>query len=489
VLQLRLERPLDADVIVVGAGPAGAATAAHLVHAGRSVLLIDRRSFPRDKVCGDFVGPVAIVELERLGITSYVDFDTTSQIRCAALYLDGELLIRQDMPAVSGLPTQGRVIPRLQLDDWVLQSALSAGAELMAGDQVTGYTVGSDGVEVTTTSGRRLRCRALVGADGSTSRIARILRGHKAAPENRIIAVRAYYEGVTAPDDEAMLLFTRGSFPGYSWLFPTGPGTANVGIGMVLETVPRAGDQLADLLADTVAHDPALSAQLADADLVGRVTAWPLTTYDPREPVVGDRVVLVGDAAGLINPLNGEGIQYALASGRWAAEMLAEQLAVDALDRHSLGWYAETVRRELRYDMALAGLIVQLIRSRALTPVWFEALRSITTRSTTDPAYAFAAGGILAGIVPANHALSVRVIGGTVAGVAARVAAGAGPGMVVAAAASGFALAYDAVHEPALVGGWMRAVLRGSLELATQAITDAGRRALSESPHRSRSTM
>jgi len=476
-------------VIVVGAGPAGAATAAHLVHAGRSVLLVDRRSFPRDKVCGDFVGPAAIVELERLGITSYADFGVTNRIRRAALHLDGELLIRKEMPAVTGLPTQGRVIPRLLLDDWVLRSALRAGAEMLAGDQVTGYTVHGDGVEVTTARGRRLRCRALVGADGSTSLVARALRGHKAAPENRIIAVRAYYEGVTSPDDEALLLFTRESFPGYSWLFPTGPGTANVGIGMVLETVPRVGDQLAALLADTVARDPALSPRLAGARLVGRVAAWPLTTYDPREAVVGDRVVLVGDAAGLINPLNGEGIQYALASGRWAAEALVGQLAADDLGRPALGRYAETVRRELRYDMALAGLVVQLIRCRALTPVWFEALRAITSRSATDPAYAFAAGGILAGIVPANQALSARVVGGTVAGAAARVAVGAGPGMAVAAAGSGFALAYDALRDPALVGGWVRSVLRGSIELAGQAAVDAGRRARPASRQRSRSIM
>jgi geranylgeranyl reductase family protein len=487
VVRLRLERSLDVDVIVVGAGPAGAATAAHLVHAGRSVLMLDRRTFPRDKVCGDFVGPSALVELQRLGVTSYTGFPATVRIRRAALFCDGELLIRQDMPAVSGLPTQGRVIPRLQLDDWVLRAALDAGADLADGEQVVGYTVDAEGVQVTTGRGRRLRARALVGADGSTSLVARAVRGHKAAPENRIIAVRAYYEDVASPDDEALLLFGRESFPGYCWLFPTGPGTANVGIGMVLETVPPAGDRLAALLADTVARDPALSPRLAAARRVGRVAAWPLTTYDPREAVMDDRVVLVGDAAGLINPLNGEGIQYALASGRWAAEALGEQLAADDLSRHALGRYARTVRRELRYDMALAGLIVQLIRCRALTPVWFEALHAITARSATDAAYASAAGGILAGIVPANRALSTRVLGGTVAGAVARVADGAGPGMAVAAAGSGFALAFDAVRDPALVGGWLRAVLRGSAELVGQAAADTARRPASR--QRSRSIM
>lgn len=466
---------MDAEVIVAGAGPAGAAAAAHLVHAGRSVLLVDRCRFPRDKVCGDFVGPAAIVELERLGVTSYPGFADTARIRGAALFLDGELLIRRDIPAL-GTVGFGRVVPRLRLDHWVLQAALSAGAGLLAGDRVTGYTVEPGGVRVTTAAGRRLRARALVGADGSTSCVARVLRGRKVGPGNRILAVRAYYTGVQGPADEAVLMFTRTSFPGYCWLFPTGAGTANVGLGMVLETVPRTVDRLAGLLARTVADDPALAPRLADAGLEGRVTAWPLTTYDPREPVTGDRVVLVGDAAGFTNPLNGEGIQYALASGRWAADTLVDRLAADALDRRSLGGYVATVRRELHYDMVLSRLIVQLIRSRSLTPVWFEALRSITGRSVTDPVYGFTAGGILAGVVPAKRALSMRVVGGTVAGAAERLAAGAGPRMAAAVAASGLALARDVVREPTRVGRWAGAVLRGSAELAVQAVAESVRR-------------
>jgi hypothetical protein len=200
-------------------------------------------------------------------------------------------------------------------------------------------------------------------------------------------------------------------------------------------------------------------------------------------------VLLVGDAAGLINPLNGEGIQYALASGRWAADTLIAQLPGDRLGARELRPYVATVRRELRYDMALAGLIVQLLRCRALTPLWFEALRTITGRAGTDAAYARATGGILAGILPASEALSARVVGGTLAGAAARLADGAAPGMTVAAAGSGFAMAFDTLQAPGYMAGWARRLLLDSVELAGQAAGDLAGRVRPGSGQRSRSIM
>jgi menaquinone-9 beta-reductase len=408
-------------VIVVGGGPAGAATAACLARKGLDVVVFDRHQFPRDKVCGDFVGPGALVELKALGITDDPAYKRTNKIRDAALFLDGRQLIVQSLPEVDGLPTYGRTIPRLQLDEWVLDAARRAGAEVLEQTRVTGFDPDHDCVTVHAENDGRSttrRAKVVVGADGSSSTVAKLLRGHAPPKDDRIMAVRMYVSGINGPSDQADLYFNGDSFPGYYWLFPTGRGEANLGLGMLLSTIPPSTEGLRDLLERLVQRDAALAERLGGHEMSGRIVGWPLTTYNPHVALVDDRVVLVGDAAGLINPLNGEGIQYALQSGRWAADTIFAGLEAGDVSASALRPYQAQVSRELRYDMALAGTVVQLIRNRSLNPVWLEALRIIVARAKHDPAYARVVGGILAGLVPASSAISVEVVRSTVEQVA-----------------------------------------------------------------------
>lgn len=408
---------VDHDVVVVGGGPAGAATAAYLAREGLDVVVFDRYQFPRDKVCGDFVGPAALVELKALGITNEPDYRRTNKIRDAALFLDGRQLIVQSLPEVQGLPTYGRTIPRLLLDEWVLGAARQAGAKVVERSRVTGFDRDHSGVSVYAEADGRSttrRAKVVVGADGSSSTVAKLLRGHSPPKDDRIMAVRIYVSGINGPSDQADLYFNGESFPGYYWLFPTGHGEANLGLGMLLATIPPSTEGLRDLLVRLVQGDDALAERLGGHEVSGRIVGWPLTTYNPRLALVDDRVVLVGDAAGLINPLNGEGIQYALQSGRWAADAILAGLDAGDVSSSGLRPYQARVSRELRYDMALAGTVVQLIRNRSLNPVWLEALRLIVARAKHDPAYAQIVGGILAGLVPASSVISVEVVRSTV---------------------------------------------------------------------------
>ena len=393
----------DYDVVVVGGGPAGAAAAARLAGRGLSTVLVDRASFPRDKVCGDFVGPMALAELDDLGLAGLAAFSATSMMSDIALHVDADPAAPLRVPRVPGMPGYGRVIPRLQLDAWIQDAARQAGATVLDGRKAEVVQQAPDAITVRGHGPEgpwQLRGRLLLGADGSNSMVARTLRGGAPPSADRMLAVRAYFDDVDGPENLGDVWFRGDTFPGYHWLFPTAGGSANVGVGMLTATYPPSGfsRNLRDMLLRLIAEDGTARRRLRGARMRGRVLGHPLTTYNPRLPLVGDRIMLLGDAAGLINPLNGEGIQYALHSARWAADVAAGQLASDRLDAAALTGYQALVRQHLQADMAMSRLVVQLFRNSNLNAVWLGALRSIAARAQTDPQYAYRVGCVLTGL-------------------------------------------------------------------------------------------
>ncbi|MGH9806539.1 MAG: hypothetical protein ACRD9W_04655, partial [Terriglobia bacterium] len=357
-----------------------------------------------------------------------------------------------------------------------------AGARVMEGCRLTGFAAGHDAVAVEAASSNghlTLRCRLLIGADGSSSTVARLMRGSPPPRRDRFIASRAYFTNVEGPDDQLDLYFDRGCYPGFYWLFPTGNGEANVGLGVALETWPAHSLTPAAMLRRLMREDAALAARLRNARLRGRIAGWPLMTYNHRLKIVSDRVILIGDAASLINPLNGEGIQYALLSARWAAETLAPCLRDGDFSARALAPFAARVESELRYDMALARLIVQFVSNRALTPVWIWASKIIAERAHKDANYARTVSGIFAGLLPARDAF--KVVGGTI-GEAARSLTSkavttsgprgwAGPGADTPQAR--FQLAYDAAKDPAGFTEWLKSAAACTMELGSQAAWNA----------------
>src|ERR1700689_2959461 len=249
----------DCDAIVVGGGPAGAAAAARLAARGFRTVLIDRASFPRDKVCGDFVGPTALAELADLGVAQAEAFRATSKMADLALHVDGDQLTVMGIPQVDGFPDYGRVIPRLQLDGWILDAARHAGATVLDGRKVTAVQQAPDAVTVRGQSAAgpwQLRTRLLLGADGSNSMVARTLRGGVPPSQDRIVAVRAYFDDVEGADGRGDIWFRGDTFPGHHWLFPTAGASANLGVGMLTSPYPPSGRNLREMLLRLSAEDP-----------------------------------------------------------------------------------------------------------------------------------------------------------------------------------------------------------------------------------------
>jgi geranylgeranyl reductase family protein len=296
---------LSADLVVIGAGPAGSAAAAWAAREGRDVLVIDAADFPRDKPCGDGLTPRAVAELQRLGLGDWLD----AHIKHRGLRLTGfggEVEI--DWPGPS-FPAYGTAVPRTQLDERVRQVAVDAGCRMRLGSKVVGTECDS---------------REVVVADGARSPVGRMLgrRWHQQTVYG--VAVRGYLPSPRADDpwlSTNLELRTRGGelLPGYGWIFPLGNGEVNIGVG-ALATQNRPADVALRKLIGHYADQ-----RRGDWDFDGSpraVSSALLPMGGAVSGVAGPNWMLIGDAAAGVNPLNGEGIDYGLEMGRFAAQML-----------------------------------------------------------------------------------------------------------------------------------------------------------------------
>ncbi|MFI5047633.1 MAG: geranylgeranyl reductase family protein [Acidimicrobiia bacterium] len=303
------------DALVVGAGPAGSTAALVLARGGARVALVDKAAFPRDKACGDLVGPRGVQVLSDLGI------GMTEAATVGDMIVVGPTGRRVRLPAFTGRTYPGHAIavPRRDFDDALRNAALAAGAEAITG-RAERPLFGDAGLEgFALSSGAELRADIVLGADGATSRVA---AAADLVDPQRVLwafAVRAYTEAHTDRPHIAFWEPTRGrAFPGYGWLFPGPAGHSNLGLGIGMRSARNAASTVTRQL-------PAFITHLRELGLIDTGThrnplgGWLKLGLVGTTPARG-RVLLIGDAAGLVNPLQGEGIGAALASGRAAAE-------------------------------------------------------------------------------------------------------------------------------------------------------------------------
>ncbi len=325
----------DADVIVVGAGPGGSSTAHALAQAGLDVLLLEKTSFPREKVCGDGLTPRAVKTLVDMGIdTSPANgFIQNRGLRI----LGGGVKLELLWPELASYPNYGLVRPRLDFDDLLAQHAQKAGARLQTLTNVTGPVVENGRiVGVTAKVGpdktpTTYRAPLTIACDGVSARLAISQGINKRDDRPMGVAVRRYYESPRHDDDmlESWLELrtpTGDLLPGYGWVFGVGDGTSNVGLGILNTTKAWKDTNYKDLMARWTSSMPK-EWQYDEEHARGPIRGAALPMGFNRQPHYRDGMLLVGDAAGAVNPFNGEGIAYAMESGRLAAEVVVQALA------------------------------------------------------------------------------------------------------------------------------------------------------------------
>jgi geranylgeranyl reductase family protein len=331
------ESPQEADVIVVGAGPAGSATACYLARAGIDVLVLEKATFPREKVCGDGLTPRGVKALVRMGVPIS---EQDGWLRNKGLrIIGGGVRLELPWPELSSYPGYGLVRSRLDFDETLARTAQQAGARLLEGVTVTGPVLDEGGriigVQARATGQpddieRQYRARVVVAADGNSSRLSLAMGLGKRDDRPLGVAVRTYYTSPRHQDDylESWLDLWDGDrlLPGYGWIFGMGDGTSNVGLGMLNTSASFKNVDYRDLLRRWLAGMPA-EWGYTEENRTEPVRGAALPMGFNRTPHYSRGLLLAGDAGGMVNPFNGEGIAYAMETGEMAAQVIAQALA------------------------------------------------------------------------------------------------------------------------------------------------------------------
>jgi len=340
---------MDHDVIVVGAGPGGATAAMALAQKGYDVLLLDRQNFPRDKVCGDAVPATALDLLLALGMKEKIaaaDFYYIDKLRLVSpkgYSMDADLEDEHHL-------IQSAIVPREKFDVLLQEHAVDSGAQfvqahvkepILEDGKVAGVRARVNG------SDKQFRSKVVIAADGVTSAIARHIRSDEHVDHHRAVALRAYIEDIDELPHQVEFYLYEEILPGYAWIFPLGEGKANIGLGMRLDTFRQKNYNLKQMLAQFM-EMPDIRKRLKNGGQLHDIATWQLNFGSQKNiQRVYDGALLIGDAAGFINPLTGGGISNALISARLAVESVHQAFLKEDFSADSLRVYEDYCKQEL----------------------------------------------------------------------------------------------------------------------------------------------
>jgi menaquinone-9 beta-reductase len=358
------------DVLVIGGGPAGASAAYWLARFGHEVTIVERKTFPREKTCGDGLTPRAVHQLNEMGLGDQLaQFHRYNGLRATGMGRQLEL----QWPSHPVYPQYGYVVRRRELDTMVARNAVAAGATLLEGHEALqpivdrGFVRGAV-VQPPTGEPIEIRARYVVVADGANSRFGRSLGTFRTREWPYGTAIRTYWESPRHAEpwiESALDVKDRNGnpMPGYGWIFPVGDGTVNIGVGL-LSTFREFKSVNTTHLLDAYAHQVADRWEIQADKPECKATSGRIPMGGSVGPKAGPSYLVIGDAAGSVNPFNGEGIDYAYETARMAAQVLHE--ALDAGDPTALQRYPSLLDDEYGEYFKVARLFARVIGRPAL---------------------------------------------------------------------------------------------------------------------------
>ena len=376
----------EVDVAIVGGGPSGAAAAHYLASHGHSVLVCEKKSFPREKTCGDGLTPRAVKVLEEMGLGEQLR--TWERVQGLRVHAAGRIL-ELPFPELEDFESFGLVKPRRELDQIVLDNAEAVGAKVLYKTQVhepvfdRGVLVGlrakRDGLD------EEVRAKFVICAEGAATKFGRSLGRERNLEYPMGLAIRQYFRSPMQSSGwfEAYLDVRSGkdNLPGYGWVFPVGDGTVNAGVGLLSTFGGWRDINLHDLQRNFVGNLPA-DWEVNYETVCSKPRAGRLFMGGSVWPPHGPGFLLTGDAAGMINPCNGEGIAYAYETGRIAGRHVDEALRSGS--NPVLSGYTEELKQTYGPYFRLGRRFVKLIGH----PVLMEKLVSLGMHSKTVMSFA-----------------------------------------------------------------------------------------------------
>jgi menaquinone-9 beta-reductase len=352
------------DVLIIGSGPAGAACAIALGNSGLSVAILDKAVFPRDKICGDALSVDVVNQLSLLkgDLTSrFHGLNTKVSSFGVRIFAPNHEFV--DLPFVhKGEEKCGYLCPRFDFDQLLVEQLTQfENVKLFEGCAVE--TIDKTETEVQVHTNQEIfSAKIVAGADGAQSVVARQLGSFRPDKQHYSAGLRVYYEGVTAFQESHFieLHFFRDVLPGYLWIFPLPNNRANVGIGILSSVVSKKKINLKTTLKELIENNPHLNERFRDARPLEVAKGYGLPLGSKKRKISGDRFLLLGDAASLIDPFTGEGIGNAIRSGRVAADHIVSAFrANDFSPPFNHAYDLEIYRRmwpELKVSRALQNL-------------------------------------------------------------------------------------------------------------------------------------
>ena len=387
------------DLIIVGAGPSGSTAAIYARRAGLRPLMVDKDRFPRDKICGDALSGKSVAILRELDLLEKIQKLPGAHIQSIVFSSPDHAAFRIDLreTKLKDIP-KGFVIRRKILDDFLFKEAQVQGTETIEDFFVTDLI--RDGQQVTGIIGKqrgsteevRVHAPVVLGADGYNSTVARKLHLYRHDPKHWVVALRCYYENVADLTDQIELHYVDEVIPGYFWIFPLENGFANVGIGMLHKYIKERDIDLRQALDNTIAS-PYFRDRFAGARALEKPIGWNLPVGSIRRRSYGDGFMLLGDAAGLIDPFTGEGIGNAMYSARYAIGTILEARKSNDYSAKIFRQYEEGLWQAIGNELKVSTKLQKIGRYRPL-------LNFVVNKAAKNPEVSNIIAGMLANEVP-----------------------------------------------------------------------------------------
>lgn len=361
-----VRKVLRTEVLVVGGGPAGAAAGFWLARLGHDVTVIERKKFPREKTCGDGLTPRAVKELGDMGLVNQLSqFHRYEGLRATA---HGKAL-ELKWPTHPIYPQYGYVVRRRELDMMVARNAQDAGAKLLEEHEAIAPIIESDCVRGAMVTNKvdgstiAIHAQYVIIADGANSRFGRAIGTSREKSWPYGTAIRTYWKSPRHDEpwiESALDVKDRNgkSMPGYGWIFPVGDGTINIGVGL-LSTFKNFKDVNTSHLLDSYAYMVADRWEIDPTQPECKATSGKIPMGGSVGPKVGNTHIVIGDAAGSVNPFNGEGIDYAYETAHIAADVLHDALLAN--DSEILKRYDQIIEDEYGQYFKVARLFARII--------------------------------------------------------------------------------------------------------------------------------